>query len=58
MSEAKKPCDGAIRCPQADDVTCDECKKPVRLTMAEKEALVCPSCAMASAYNCDKCQKE
>lgn len=23
------PCDGARRCPQANDVTCDECQKTI-----------------------------
>lgn len=54
-----KPCDGAVRCPQAEDVTCEECGYPRKpMTMAEKEALVYPTCQIASAYNCAKCQEE
>ena len=49
------PCDGALRCPQANDVNCPECKPQPKLTMAEKEALVCPTCPQASAYNCAAC---
>lgn len=34
-----KPCDGAIRCPQADDVTCEECGYSAKyMTMDEKES--------------------
>ncbi len=29
-----------------------------KMTMAEKTALVCDSCAVASAYQCAKCAKE
>lgn len=28
------------------------------LSMAEKEALVCPTCPQASAYNCAACMEE
>lgn len=48
------PCDGAKRCPQANDVTCEECNT---VGMDVKEALVCPSCEIASAYNCAACQE-
>ena len=59
FSKAPLPCEDAKRCPQAVDVTCEECRNPGDpMTMAEKEALVCPSCQDASAYNCAKCQEE
>jgi len=49
----QKPCDGAVRCPQAGDVTCEECEKVHEMDV--KEALVCDSCAKASAYACERC---
>lgn len=48
-----KPCDGAERCPQANDVTCEECETVHDIDV--KEALVCDSCTKASAYDCEKC---
>lgn len=36
---AAPPCDGAVRCPQADDVTCEECGYSAKyMTMDEKES--------------------